>query len=72
MGIINWSRTYTNDIGGTLYIEGRRRIFGRRIINLCYYDKVRWHQAPVDEMDDLESLSQWLRKQEELHRSMVR
>jgi hypothetical protein len=72
MSIFRWRKTYRNDIGGVLFVEGRRRIMRSRITNFCYYDGDRWYQADVDNIDTADELYQWLRGREARHRDLLR
>lgn len=69
--ITHWTRTYRNNLGGVLHVEGRRRLLGGKVVNACYYDGVLWHQADLENFDTLADLSDWLVRQETHHHAML-
>lgn len=63
MGLMRTSNTYQSAVNGVdvfIFTESRRRPFRHRIINFCFFDGKRWHQADWETTRNMRLLRQWV------------
>ena len=62
MSLFTKRRLYaSSDHDGLLYVEYGRWWLGRKLVNVCFWDGVKWSQPSETIMDDSNLLAAWIK-----------